>query len=80
MKNCLRTNKYTNLQYKLNTLLSPVGTLELLVEYLELAKELVLEEEKCKVFKDLTELKAFYKKSQQPRPKGRGILAGCDEN
>ena len=64
MKNCLRTNKYTNLQYKLNTLLSPVGTLELLMEYLELAKELVLEEEKCKVFKDLTELKAFYKKNE----------------
>lgn len=58
---CLKTNKYTTLLTKLNSIMSPVGTLDELTEYLELCYKLV-EVNKCDVLKDLTKLKEYYLK------------------
>lgn len=59
---CLNTNKYSTLLLKLNSLMSPVGTLDELTEYLELCYKLV-EVDKNLVIKDLIKLKERYLKS-----------------
>lgn len=58
---CLNTNKYSTLLLKLNSLMSPVGTLDELTEYLELCYKLV-DVKKCDVLKDLVKLKERYLK------------------
>lgn len=58
---CLNTDKYSTLLLKLNSLMSPVGTLDELTEYLELCYKLV-DVKKCDVLKDLTKLKERYLK------------------
>ena len=60
---CLNTNKYSTLLLKLNSLMSPVGTLDELTEYLELCYKLV-EVKKCDVLKDLVKLKERYLKDE----------------
>lgn len=58
---CLNTNKYSTLLLKLNSLMSPVGTLDELTEYLELCYKLV-DVKKCDVLRDLNKLKERYLK------------------
>lgn len=60
---CLKADKYTTLLTKLNSLMSPVGTLDELTEYLELCYKLV-EVKKCDVLKDLVKLKERYLKDE----------------
>lgn len=60
---CLKTDKYTTLLTKLNSLMSPVGTLDELTEYLELCYKLV-DVKKCDILTDLVKLKERYLKDK----------------
>lgn len=60
---CLKTDKYTTLLTRLNSLMSPVGTLDELTEYLELCYKLV-DVKKCDVLTDLVKLKERYLKDK----------------
>ena len=60
---CLNTNKYSTLLLKLNSLMSPVGTLDELTEYLELCYKLA-DVKKCDVLRDLIKLKERYLKDE----------------